>query len=124
MCGEFGEVTVIIGLVINFMAFVSPLFVFRDTSSYVTFNDKNVNDDENDFDDVDEDEGAQARGEVVELGGLLSNREPALKVNIILFMIVNYKSHSPSPHWKEEKRFVTKSPVIDSLKDSLSSQGD
>ena len=34
MCGEFGEVTVIIGLVINFLAFVSPLFAFRDTSSY------------------------------------------------------------------------------------------
>ena len=28
MCGEFGEVTVIIGFVINFLA-------FRDTSSYV-----------------------------------------------------------------------------------------
>ena len=35
MCGEFGEVTVIIGLVINFLAFVSPLCAFRDTSSYV-----------------------------------------------------------------------------------------
>ena len=34
MCGEFGEVTVIIGLVINFLAFVSPLCAFRDTSSY------------------------------------------------------------------------------------------
>ena len=36
MCGEFGEVTVIIGLVINFLAFVSPLFAFRDTSTYST----------------------------------------------------------------------------------------
>ena len=35
MCGEFGEVTVIIGLVINFLAFVSPLLSFRDTLSYV-----------------------------------------------------------------------------------------
>ena len=34
MCGEFGEVTVIIGLVINFLAFISPLCAFRDTSSY------------------------------------------------------------------------------------------
>ena len=34
MCGEFGEVTVIIGLVINFLAFVSPLLTLRDTSSY------------------------------------------------------------------------------------------
>ena len=34
MCGKFGEVTVIIGLVINFLAFVSLLFAFRDTSSY------------------------------------------------------------------------------------------
>ena len=34
MCGEFGEVTVIIGLVINFLAFVSPLLSFRDTLSY------------------------------------------------------------------------------------------
>ena len=34
MCGEFGEVTVIIGLVINFLAFVSPLCAFRDTSTY------------------------------------------------------------------------------------------
>ena len=34
MCGEFGEVTGIIGLVINFLAFVSPLWAFRDTSSY------------------------------------------------------------------------------------------
>ena len=34
MCGEFGEVTVIIGLVINFLAFVSLLFAFRDTSTY------------------------------------------------------------------------------------------
>ena len=31
--GEFGEVTVIIGLVINFLAFVSPLCAFRDTST-------------------------------------------------------------------------------------------
>ena len=31
MCGEFGEV---IGLVINFLAFVSPLCAFRDTSTY------------------------------------------------------------------------------------------
>ena len=35
MCGEFGEVTVIIGLVINFLAFFSPLCAFRDTSTYV-----------------------------------------------------------------------------------------
>ena len=35
MCGEFGEVTVIIGLVINFLAFVSLSFAFRDTSTYV-----------------------------------------------------------------------------------------
>ena len=35
MCGEFGEVTVIIGLVINFLAFVSPLLSFRDTLSYM-----------------------------------------------------------------------------------------
>ena len=34
MCAEFGEVTVIIGLVINFLAFVSPLLSFRDTLSY------------------------------------------------------------------------------------------
>ena len=34
MCVEFGEVTVIIGLVINFLAFVSPLLSFRDTLSY------------------------------------------------------------------------------------------
>ena len=34
MCGEFGEVAVIIGLVINFLAFVSPLLSFRDTLSY------------------------------------------------------------------------------------------
>ena len=35
MCGEFGEVTVIIGLVINLLAFVSPLLSFRDTLSYI-----------------------------------------------------------------------------------------
>ena len=35
MCGEFGEVTVIIGLVINFLAFVSPLLTLRDTLTYV-----------------------------------------------------------------------------------------
>ena len=35
MCGEFGEVTVIIGLVINFLAFVSPFVSFRDTLTYV-----------------------------------------------------------------------------------------
>ena len=35
MCGEFGEVTVIIGLVINFLAFVPPFVSFRDTLSYV-----------------------------------------------------------------------------------------
>ena len=35
MCGEFGEVTVIIGLVINFLAFVSPLLTLRDTSTYI-----------------------------------------------------------------------------------------
>ena len=35
MFGEFGEVTAIIGLVINFLAFVSPLCAFRDTSTYV-----------------------------------------------------------------------------------------
>ena len=34
MCGEFGEVTVIIGLVINFLAFVSLLLSFRDTMTY------------------------------------------------------------------------------------------
>ena len=34
MCGEFGEVAVIIGLVINFLAFVSPFVGFRDTLSY------------------------------------------------------------------------------------------
>ena len=33
MYGEFGEVTVIIGLVIPFLAFVSPLCAFRDTST-------------------------------------------------------------------------------------------
>ena len=36
MCGEFGEVTVIIGLEINLLAFVSPLFACRDTSTYAT----------------------------------------------------------------------------------------
>ena len=36
MCGEFGEVTVIIGLVINFLAFVSPFVSFRDTLTYNT----------------------------------------------------------------------------------------
>ena len=35
MCGGFGEVTVIIGLVINFLAFVSLLFAFRVTSTYL-----------------------------------------------------------------------------------------
>ena len=35
MCGEFGEVTVIIGLVINFLAFVPPFVSFRDTLSYI-----------------------------------------------------------------------------------------
>ena len=35
MCGEFGEVTVIIGLVINFLAFVSPLLTLRDTLTYM-----------------------------------------------------------------------------------------
>ena len=35
MCGEFGEVTVIIGLVINFLAFVSPLLTLRDTLTYI-----------------------------------------------------------------------------------------
>ena len=35
MCGEFGEVTVIIDFVINFLAFVSPLCAFRDTSTYI-----------------------------------------------------------------------------------------
>ena len=34
MCGEFGEVTVIIGLVINFLAFVPPFVSFRDTLTY------------------------------------------------------------------------------------------
>ena len=38
MCGEFGEVTVIIGLVINFLAFVSPLLSFHDTMTYITAN--------------------------------------------------------------------------------------
>ena len=33
MCGEFGEVTVIIGLIINFLAFVPPFVSFRDTLS-------------------------------------------------------------------------------------------
>ena len=37
MCGEFGEVTVIIGLVINFLAFVSPLCAFRDTSTFIFY---------------------------------------------------------------------------------------
>ena len=37
--GEFGEVTVIIGLVINFLAFVSPFVSFRDTLTY----QKNMN---------------------------------------------------------------------------------
>ena len=37
MCGEFGEVTVIIGLVINFLAFVPPFVSFRDTLSYIFF---------------------------------------------------------------------------------------
>ena len=37
MCGEFGEVAVIIGLVINFLAFVSPFVSFRDTLSYTYF---------------------------------------------------------------------------------------
>ena len=36
MCGEFGEVTVIIGLIINFLAFVSPMLTLRDTSTTVT----------------------------------------------------------------------------------------
>ena len=35
MCGEFGEVTVIIGLVINFLAFVPPFVSFRDTLTYL-----------------------------------------------------------------------------------------
>ena len=35
MCGEFGEVTVIIGLVINFLAFGTPFVSFRDTLSYI-----------------------------------------------------------------------------------------
>ena len=38
MCGEFGEVTVIIGLVINFLAFVPPFVSFRDTLSYISIN--------------------------------------------------------------------------------------
>ena len=37
MCGEFGEVAVIIGLVINFLAFVPPFVSFRDTLSYSKF---------------------------------------------------------------------------------------
>ena len=37
MCGKFGEVTVIFGLVIDFLAFVLLLFAFRDTSTYVHF---------------------------------------------------------------------------------------
>ena len=36
MCGEFGEVTVIIGLVINFLAFGTPFVSFRDTLSYAS----------------------------------------------------------------------------------------
>ena len=36
MCGEFGEVTVIIGLVIIFLAFVPPFVSFRDTLSYIS----------------------------------------------------------------------------------------
>ena len=35
MCVEFGEVTVIIDLVINILAFISPLLTFRDTSSHI-----------------------------------------------------------------------------------------
>ena len=35
MCGEFGEVTVIIGLVINFLAVCTLLLNSRDTLSYV-----------------------------------------------------------------------------------------
>ena len=35
MCGEFGEVTVIIGLVINFLAVGTLLLNSRDTLSYV-----------------------------------------------------------------------------------------
>ena len=35
MFAEFGEVTIIIGLVINFLAFVPPLLSFRDTLSYI-----------------------------------------------------------------------------------------
>ena len=34
MSGEFGEVTAIIGLVINFLPFGTPLLSFRDTLSY------------------------------------------------------------------------------------------
>ena len=35
MCGEFGEVAGIVGLVINFLAFGTPLLCFRDASSYL-----------------------------------------------------------------------------------------
>ena len=35
MCGEFGEVTVIIGLVINFLAVGTLLLNSRDTLSYI-----------------------------------------------------------------------------------------
>ena len=34
MCGEFGEVTVIIGLIINFLAVGTLLLNSRDTLSY------------------------------------------------------------------------------------------
>ena len=39
MYGEFGEVTVIIGLVIIFLAFVPPFVSFRDTLSYRQMNE-------------------------------------------------------------------------------------
>ena len=42
MCGEFGEVTVIIGLVINFLAFVSPLLTLRDTLTYEDRNQQRI----------------------------------------------------------------------------------
>ena len=50
MCGQFGEVTIIIGLIINFLAFVSPLLTLRDTSTYGRYRPQGshlLSDDEN-----------------------------------------------------------------------------
>ena len=35
ICGQFDEFTDIIGLIINLLAFGTPLLSFRDTSSYI-----------------------------------------------------------------------------------------